>query len=556
MLYPCHPCHVFVVQMPNLFLGGWSLTFSNGPKFCISHPTNSQFQIFANQTTKNWVVVWNIFGIFTPNLGADWNQSDLHIFWFNHQGFHVDLHPLSHDRSLLNNAGALCRCLARRQHCHVWRKFGFCMASGQAKGCADGTDDRWWMGRSGCNRDICRWGRWEDRIWLEPIRCWLRCLARRYKHFEWTRDLFNPQCGDLGDTEPMLNYLRFFLKNDTIRGCVDAAIYCKSLTSLPEYGIDDGKGWATRMLCSETCGCDTPAGENLLVQGCPYGSGRACQMSNDFRTFQENSVCVDKNASSLREFAPWVQWIQALQAYGEENSTTLLGQNEALAIAQAMWDHGCGFQANLSGQNISWGNCFAWNSSFGWDFKTLEVFCPLSCGCSVDTLDSGCPRPFGYSCDQLEENRCLLFNNQHYCPELSPGIIGIVTVSITATDPTVLGALVVPVQVALLESLAHFSGGTTQGTRLDLEPRGTIVLGQFTIFQIDPTWNLELMAANLFSTPLNDFETRVFQILASQGIQAATVGLDITSMGPSAPVPIRRLDEGNTRDLEISKSLV
>ena len=145
-------------------------------------------------------------------------------------------------------------------------------------------------------------------------------------------DLFNPKCGDVGDTEPMLNYLRFFLKNDTIRGCVDAAIYCKSLTSLPEYGIDDGKGWATRMLCSETCGCDTPAGENLLFQGCPYGSGRACQQSVDFLTFQENSICVDKNASSLREFAPWVQWVQALQAYGEANSSTLLGQTEALAI--------------------------------------------------------------------------------------------------------------------------------------------------------------------------------------------------------------------------------
>jgi len=369
-------------------------------------------------------------------------------------------------------------------------------------------------------------------------------------------DLFNPKCGDVGDTEPMLNYLRFFLKNDTIRGCIDAAIYCKSLTSLPEYGIDDGKGWATRMLCSETCGCDTPAGENLLVQGCPYGSGRACQQSVDFLAFQENSVCVDKNASSLREFAPWVQWIQALQAYGEANSSTLLGQTEAIAIAQAMWDHGCDFQANLSAQNISWGSCFAWNSSFGWDFKTLEVFCPVSCECSADTLDSGCPRPFGYSCDQLERNRCLLYNNQHYCPEMSPGIVGVLVISVTASDPAVLGAVVGPIEAALLESLAHFSGGKTQGTRLDLEPRSTLVVGQFTIFQIDPTWNLELMAANLFSTPLNDFKTRVYQTLASQGIQAAAIGLDISSLGPNSPVPGRRLDEGKTGDLEVSKSLV
>ena len=43
-------------------------------------------------------------------------------------------------------------------------------------------------------------------------------------------------------------------------------------------------------------------------------------------------------------------------------------------------------------------HCFNWNSSFGWDFKTLEVFCPLSCGCSRETSDSSCPQPFGYSC--------------------------------------------------------------------------------------------------------------------------------------------------------------
>ena len=149
-------------------------------------------------------------------------------------------------------------------------------------------------------------------------------------------DLFNPECGDVGDAEPMLHYLRFFLQNESIQGCADAAPFCTSISSLPDYGVDDGKGWATRMLCSETCGCRNPAGENLLVQGCPYGSGRACQVSESFLEQRQNGVCLEKNASSLQQFAPWVQWIEALTSYGNQ-SATLAGKQEALLIAQAMW---------------------------------------------------------------------------------------------------------------------------------------------------------------------------------------------------------------------------
>ena len=134
-------------------------------------------------------------------------------------------------------------------------------------------------------------------------------------------DLFNPECGDVGDAEPMLHYLRFFLQNESIQGCADAAPFCTSISSLPDYGVDDGKGWATRMLCSETCGCRNPAGENLLVQGCPYGSGRACQVSESFLEQRQNGVCLEKNASSLQQFAPWVQWIEALTSYGNQSAT-------------------------------------------------------------------------------------------------------------------------------------------------------------------------------------------------------------------------------------------
>ena len=236
-------------------------------------------------------------------------------------------------------------------------------------------------------------------------------------------DLFNPDCGNLGDTEPMLNYLKFFLQNDSLQGCADAAPFCDSITSLPDYGGDDGKGWATRMLCSATCGCQTPASENLLVQGCPYGPSRSCHLSEAFLEFRQNSVCIEQNASSLRQYPPWVQWIEALTSYGN-HAANLKGKQEALSIAQAMWDHGCGFQANLSAENISWGDCFSWNSSFEWEFKTPEVFCPVSCGCSRETVDSACPQPFGYACDQLEEERCLTLDGQHFCPGFSPSISG------------------------------------------------------------------------------------------------------------------------------------
>ena len=96
-------------------------------------------------------------------------------------------------------------------------------------------------------------------------------------------------------------------------------------------------------------------------------------------------------------------------------------------VAQAMWDHGCGFMClgfsrpmsieprqNLSAQNVSWGSCFAWNSSFEFNFKTVDVFCPISCDCSVDNKDLslGCPRPFGYECDQLEREGCLTYQER------------------------------------------------------------------------------------------------------------------------------------------------
>ena len=52
-------------------------------------------------------------------------------------------------------------------------------------------------------------------------------------------------------------------------------------------------------------------------------------------------------------------------------------------------------------------------------FKTVEVFCPLTCQCSSANLGSGCPKPFGYACDRLSSQNCLTLNDQHYCPGMA-----------------------------------------------------------------------------------------------------------------------------------------
>ena len=78
----------------------------------------------------------------------------------------------------------------------------------------------------------------------------------------------NPKCGDLAQNgTTMLNYLRDSLDDWNINSCADAQHYCRSITSMPGFGIDGGKGFMTRLLCSETCGCADPGGEFIFVQG-------------------------------------------------------------------------------------------------------------------------------------------------------------------------------------------------------------------------------------------------------------------------------------------------
>ena len=48
-------------------------------------------------------------------------------------------------------------------------------------------------------------------------------------------DANNPSCGDMGNAEPMLNYLKDFFGNESIRGCEDVKPYCSSITKMPEH---------------------------------------------------------------------------------------------------------------------------------------------------------------------------------------------------------------------------------------------------------------------------------------------------------------------------------
>ena len=140
------------------------------------------------------------------------------------------------------------------------------------------------------------------------------------------------------------------------------------------------------------------------------------------RSFHRGGVCLEKDAVTLRNFGPWKAWIKTIRSYGEVESDALEEQEEALILAQAMEDHGCGFLAHLSSQNMSLGGCFRWSNKFDWEFKTVEFFCPLTCGCAKETSDhTSCPKPFGKNCDELDN--CLTMDEQHFCPGFNAEVI-------------------------------------------------------------------------------------------------------------------------------------
>ena len=149
-------------------------------------------------------------------------------------------------------------------------------------------------------------------------------------------DQGNPNCEDLAATGPMLNLLRDGLGNQSITSCADVLPYCDSVSKMPEWEVDGGKGFLTRMLCSETCGCSSPGGDFMNVQGCPYGRHRPCLSSAKFKATLQSATCEEKSATELRQFGPWIRWISQLRSFGQSVSNgTLVGQSEALKVAQA-----------------------------------------------------------------------------------------------------------------------------------------------------------------------------------------------------------------------------
>ncbi|CAE7710759.1 unnamed protein product [Symbiodinium pilosum] len=169
-----------------------------------------------------------------------------------------------------------------------------------------------------------------------------------------TVDAYNPNCEDLGDKEPILSYLRQSLGNQSIMSCQDAKPYCNSITKMPEWSIDGGMGFTTRMFCSETCGCRNPGGDVISIEGCPYGQTRPCWSTSTFKDTLEEALCVEKTPEQLRNFTPWISWVNTIQEFSQQDAD-LAGKSEAGLLAQAMWDHGCDFGANLSAQTLGRG---------------------------------------------------------------------------------------------------------------------------------------------------------------------------------------------------------
>ena len=222
-------------------------------------------------------------------------------------------------------------------------------------------------------------------------------------------DEHNPDCGDLGNEEPMLNYLRDTLNNQSIMGCADVVPFCNSISKMPDWGLDGGAGFVTRMLCSDTCGCTDPGGEFALVQGCPYGPGRACSQSPKYALNARQGLCAERSVQQLRSYVPWQKWLQSIVNFAQAGGD-MKGQKEALVLADAMWNYGCGFAPVVEAQNITWGNCFEWNTAFDWEWKTVSFFCPQTCVCKDQP---GCPRPQGKTCDEVQF--CLQYESRYYC---------------------------------------------------------------------------------------------------------------------------------------------
>ncbi|CAE7036725.1 unnamed protein product [Symbiodinium sp. CCMP2592] len=347
-----------------------------------------------------------------------------------------------------------------------------------------------------------------------------------------TVDAYNPDCGDIGNQEPILNYLRNAVGNQSLRGCADAKPYCDSITKMPGWTNDGGAGFTVRMFCSETCGCTDPGGESLHIEGCPYGKGRPCWKTAAFEDAVVTAVCKEKSAEELRNFTPWISWVNTIEAFSQEEGS-LMGKPEAARLAQAMWEHGCGFAANLSAENISWGTCDQWNTTFDWHWKTVSYYCPTSCSCGWDSpAESTCPLPLGRTCDDLED--CLFANNQYYCPENAPTIKGSLVLDIS--NPVLMIPHVDSVGIAIQELVAQLAGNGVEpwmvypsevGGIPGLGRRLAMVQLEFQIYQIGGNMDENDIKKNLQDGESSQMTSIFITALDGMGVETGAWGPSI-----------------------------
>ena len=162
----------------------------------------------------------------------------------------------------------------------------------------------------------------------------------------------------------------------------------------------------------------------MNVQGCSYSLGRPCWLTTQWRDDRKASVCKEKSAEELRQSSQWAAWVEQLRTFSQSDAD-LRGKADASILAQAMWDHGCQFQANLTAEGIStdFGGCVNWNDNvFDFEMKTLENICPETCSCNTNKRTTACPRPLQRTCEVMED--CLWYLEQHWCPHITPTVAG------------------------------------------------------------------------------------------------------------------------------------
>jgi len=367
-------------------------------------------------------------------------------------------------------------------------------------------------------------------VWLQDVDS---LSAATLLNSEEILDANNADCGDVLDGPQgriALEQLRFVHQNQSIQGCQDVLSSCSSVTRMPDLGLDNGRGWFTRMFCSATCGCRDPMGA-INVQGCPYGQGRPCQQSSRFEQLQEELVCIERSPEELRNSTDWSSWVDAIRAYGEATADFPL-KSDAVKIADAMWDYGCGFQANLSAEGVFLGNCFGWNSSFEWEFKTVEAFCPTTCQCGAAVASSSCPLPFGIACDRLENRFCLTLNGRHHCPGFTPFRHVTLFSKMATHDANIVDPLLLQIQAAHEETVRLLTGATDQLLFLP-QRAGKTLWTSFFFFEVDERLNVtdiddRITAAN---ANISEVEANLTEQLQSLSLPVDVLAIAVSRVG-------------------------